>query len=79
MPKQYSKDKTSRLSFRVNDALYNWVEARAHALGVSPCDYARSLLFQQMSVEEALRSVETPKTPIAEIARARNAHGKEHK
>jgi len=71
MPKQYTKDKTARLSFRVNDTLYNWVQSRAEKLGVSPCDFARSLLFQQMSIEETLRAVETPKAaPVAEIARA---------
>lgn len=82
MPRQYTKDKTARLSFRVNDTLYDWVSKRANALGVSPCDYARSVLFQQMAVEEALRNIDTPKSdaeaaagklmkkPVAEIARA---------
>lgn len=70
MPKQYTKDKTARLSFRVNDALYDWVVNRAETLGVTPCDFARSLLFQQMSVETALRSIDTPQQPVAEIARA---------
>lgn len=66
--KQYTKDKTARLSFRVNDSLYEWVSNRATKLGVSPCEYARSLLFQQMAVEEALRSTETP---VADNARAK--------
>lgn len=78
MQKQYTKDKTARLSFRVNQALYDWVESRAKLLGVSPCDFARSLLFQQMSVEAALSSIDRTaqpvKTnrvePVAEIARA---------
>lgn len=82
MPRQYTKDKTARLSFRVNDTLYDWVSKRANTLGVSPCDYARSVLFQQMAVEETLRSIDTPradgaaagktiKKPVAEIARAK--------
>ena len=81
MPRQYTKDKTARLSFRVNDTLYDWVSKRANSLGVSPCDFARSLLFQQMAVEQALRDIDTPKDvpaavekavkkPVAEIARA---------
>lgn len=80
MPRQYTKDKTARLSFRVNDALANWVAARAEKLGVSPCDYARSVLFNQMAVEETLRSIDT-KTPepVAVIARANNANHKKHK
>lgn len=69
MPIQYTKDKTKRLSFRVNDALYDWVAKRSSTLGVSPCDFARSLLFQNMAAEEMLRSVETPKQAVAEIAR----------
>ena len=71
MPRQYTKDKTARLSFRVNDALYDWVARRAQALGVSPCDFARSLLFQQMSVEAALSAIDNNNhKPVAEIARA---------
>lgn len=70
MPRQYTKDKTARLSFRVNDALYDWVTKRAEVLGVSPCDFARSLLFQQMSVEAALSAIDNPKKPVAVIARA---------
>lgn len=73
MPRQYTKDKTARLSFRVNDALSAWVNKRAQVLGVSPCDFARSLLFQQMAVEESLKSIEAgghTLKPVAEIARA---------
>lgn len=79
--KQYTKDKTSRLSFRVNDSLYNWVCNRAQALGISPCDFARSIIFQQMSAEETLRAIDfkgKSKT-VAEIARSDNAHAKKHK
>lgn len=71
MPKQYTKDKTARLSFRVNDALYDWVKNKSNSLGVSPCDFARSVLFQQMAVEQTLRDIDTPKQPVAGIARAR--------
>lgn len=71
MPKQYTKDKTARLSFRVNDTLYDWVSTRASRLGVSPCDYARSVLFEKMSLEETLRSIDPQiNKPVAEIARA---------
>ena len=70
MPRQYTKDKTARLSFRVNDALYDWVARRAAVLGVSPCDFARSVLFQQMSVEAALSAIDNNNKPVAEIARA---------
>lgn len=70
MPRQYTKDKTARLSFRVNDALYDWVARRASVLGVSPCDFARSVLFQQMSVEAALSAIDNNSKPVAEIARA---------
>lgn len=82
MPRQYTKDKTARLSFRVNDALSAWVNKRAQALGVSPCDFARSLLFQQMAVEESLKSIEAvsrPLEPVAEIARAEDEKHKKRK
>lgn len=82
MPKQYTKDKTARLSFRVNDALYDWVKTRASALGVSPCDFARSQLFSQMAMEESLRAIEsgTPtQEPVAVIARAGNEKRKKSK
>lgn len=73
MPRQYTKDKTARLSFRVNDVLAAWVNRRAQALGVSPCDFARSLLFQHMAMEESLKTIEAAKpSPVAEIARASN-------
>ena len=70
MKTQYTKDKTNRLSFRVNDALAEWVGKRAEELGVSPCEYARAVLFQQMSVEAALRAVDTKPTVAV------NARGK---
>lgn len=82
MPKQYTKDKTTRLSFRVNEALSGWVNKRAQALGVTPCDFARSLLFQQMAVEESLKNIEAmgrALKPVAEIARATNEKYKKHK
>lgn len=68
MRTQYTKDKTARLSFRVNESLYGWVSNRASKLGVSPCEYARSLLFQQMALEEALRSTDAP---VADNARVK--------
>lgn len=70
MKTQYTKDKTNRLSFRVNDALAAWVDSRAKSLGVSPCEYARSVLFQQMAVEESLRSIDAKPTVAV------NARGK---
>lgn len=79
MPIQYTKDKTKRLSFRVNDTLYDWVAKRSNALGVSPCDFARSLLFQNMAAEEMLRTIDTPKPAVAEIARSRRENSKKHK
>ena len=68
MPKQYSKDKTRRLSFRVNDRLADWVDERARVLGVSPCEYARTVLFNQMSVEASLASIDS-KSLVADKAR----------
>lgn len=80
MPIQYTKDKTKRLSFRVNDTLYDWVAKRSNSLGVSPCDFARSLLFQNMAAEEMLRSVETPKqAAVAVIARCARENTKKRK
>lgn len=80
--KQYTKDKTNRLSFRVNESLYNWVCNRAQALGCSPCDYARSIIFQQMSAEETLKAIDLKgkaNNAVAEIARSGNANTKKHK
>lgn len=77
MATMYTKDKTSRLSFRVNDALAAWVAHKARNLGVTPCDFARSCLFQQMAMEQAFRDMDG-KSPVAEIARAgKCAHKKQ--
>lgn len=73
MKTQYTKDKSARLSFRVNEALRDWVWTRAAALGVTPCDYARSVLFQQMSAESVLATIGTGKT-VAGNARSRHAN-----
>jgi hypothetical protein len=75
MATNYTKDKTARLSFRVNEALAAWVGRKAQNLGVSPCDFARSVLFSQMAMEQALRDIDT-KPPVAGIARAKKC---EHK
>jgi len=73
MKTQYTKDKSSRLSFRVNETLRDWVWNKAHTLGVTPCDYARSVLFQQMSAEAVLATIGTKKT-VAGIARSAHAN-----
>ena len=62
MPTRYTKDKDHRFSFRVNDALFNWVNDRAKKLGVSPCDLVRSYLFQQMSAEATLAAINIDST-----------------
>lgn len=54
---QYTKDKVYRFSFRVNEALYTWAERRAKMLGVTPCDFVRNSLFQQMSAEQVLGNI----------------------
>ena len=83
MKQQYTLDKNKRLSFRVNETLYDWVGKKATQLGVSPCDYARSVLFQTMSAELTLTTI-----AAAEVATApqcsdckvvNNAHVKKHK
>lgn len=71
---QYTKDKTNRLSFRVNESLYDWVQKKAKKLGISPCDYARSVLFQQQSVELTLSEVS--RCSDCEVT---NENGKKHK
>lgn len=72
MPIQYSKDKTRRLSFRVNDRLADWVDERSKVLGVSPCEYARSVLFTQMSIEASLSAIDNATKPAVAV----NARGK---
>lgn len=62
MATRYTKDKDHRFSFRVNDALFNWVNDRAKKLGVSPCDLVRSYLFQQMSAEATLAAINNDST-----------------
>lgn len=54
---QYTKDKVARLSFRVNQSLYDWVSNRAKQMGLSPCDMARTILTNQMSTEIMLKEV----------------------
>lgn len=54
---QYTKDKVARLSFRVNQPLYDWVAQRAEKMGLTPCDMARTILTNQMSTEIMLKEV----------------------
>ena len=54
---QYTKDKVARLSFRVNQSLYDWVANRANKMGLTPCDMARTILTNQMSTEIMLKEV----------------------
>lgn len=61
----YTKDKNYRLSFRVNETMYHWVQRRADKLGLSPCDFARSVILGQMSAEETLKAIDTPNAGIA--------------
>ena len=72
MPKtQYTKDKTFRFTFRVNETLYNWVQRKADTLGVTPCDFVRSVIFNQMAAEDFFRATDKP---VAEIARTSDAN-----
>lgn len=62
--KQYTKDKTERITVRVNAVLGNYITNRANKLGVPKNEYVRSVLFQQMSAEEMLKAIEQkPTTP----------------
>lgn len=76
MATRYTKDKSYRFSFRVNESLYDWVEKRAQKLGVTPCDLVRSLLFQQMSAEATLAAIGDNRRSDCEVT---NENNKKHK
>lgn len=79
MKNQYTKDKNCRLSFRVNEALYDWVAERAQILGVSPCDFARNVLFNQMSVEVTLRAIDAKPQNRCSDCEVKDENHKKHK
>lgn len=60
--KQYTKDKTERITIRVNAVLGNYITNRSNKLGVAKNEYVRSVLFQQMSAEEMMKAIEQKPT-----------------
>lgn len=76
--KQYTKDKVFRFTFRVNETLYNWVQTKSEKLGVTPCDYVRTVIFNQMASEDFFRNIDDKKDRCSDCE-ASNENTKKHK
>ena len=45
----YTKDKSNRITLRLNDEQFNFVKANADILGVSPSDFLRMVINSAMA------------------------------
>ena len=73
----YTKDKKVKITFRCDDALSDWVNERAHVIGLTPSAFVRQMLYQQFYAEKTLGQAITKtitKAASAETA-ADNANG----
>lgn len=48
----YTKDKSNRITLRLNDQQFNFVKSSADVLGVSPSDFLRMVVNLAMSSSE---------------------------
>lgn len=50
----YTKDKTQRITLRLNDEQFNFVKRSADVLGVSPSDFLRMVVNVSMSADKSI-------------------------
>lgn len=56
----YTKDKTHRITLRLNDEQFNYVLTDADKLGISPSEYIRQVLNLSMAMyKEAMNKIST--------------------
>lgn len=49
----YTKDKTNRITLRLNDEQFEFVKGNADILGVSPSDFLRMVINSTMAISKA--------------------------
>lgn len=52
----YTKDKSNRITLRLNDAQFEYVKANADILGVSPSEFLRIVVNTTMSMTYGIES-----------------------
>lgn len=50
----YTKDKTQRITLRLNDEQFNFVKANSDLLGVSPSDFLRMVVNMSMATSRKI-------------------------
>lgn len=67
----YTKDKTHRITLRLNDEQFEFVTASADFYGISPSDFLRQVISMTMSTMKIAteRLMENPSMPVNEFAR----------
>lgn len=61
----YTKDKSQRITLRLNDEQFAFVRASAHSLGVSPSDFLRMVV--NFSMTTAKKTVEVTERVIESL------------
>lgn len=66
----YTKDKTHRITLRLNDEQFEFVTASADFYGISPSDFLRQVISMTMSTMKIAteRLMENPSMPVNEFA-----------
>lgn len=68
----YTKDKTNRVTLRLNDDQFSFVRRNAELLGVSPSDFLRMVINLTMSQSAYLANQATEKAKEGEGLRREN-------
>lgn len=56
----YTKDKSNRITLRLNDKQFDFVKANADILGVSPSDFLRMVINSSMATVKAVADKRNP-------------------
>ena len=54
----YTKDKSTRITLRLNDAQFAFVKLSADDLGVSPSDFLRMVINSTMSISNRINGIQ---------------------
>ena len=64
----YTKDKSQRITLRLNEEQFNFVKENAEALGVSPSDFLRMVINSALFSARKMAENETLTKAVAENA-----------
>ena len=74
----YTKDKTNRITLRLNDEQFEFVKGNADVLGVSPSDFLRMVINSTMSIAKAAVESAAENLGVEEGTRRENEQADEH-